>query len=234
MIRGCNNNKAALAENSTLKKQNDSLHKKNIADSAEWAAKAQEYNFTIGFLDNQVKLHENVAFAYKDSLDKASKSISVLLARHTPIKPNTDTSNTLVPNPFIDDCNECFSQLQNGRDLVIRANNQRDSLDQSYKSKINLQANRINELGQQNKALQSTLTNEFSIAKKEEEKYAPRRIVYLSLSTLTWNGVLPKAVGAGLIYQDKHKRQVEIKAYGSNIGPIYETGIAVPLSLNRR
>jgi hypothetical protein len=235
MIRGCDNNKAALAENPILKQQNDSLRKKNIADSAEWAEKEKGYNTALDLVNGQLELKDNQISAKDDSLNDALVRINTLINEHHAIKVSpTDTNTISVPAPYVWNCEGCYKELQAGRDLVFRYKAEKDNLEQTYRSKISLQENRINELGQQNKVLQSSLTNEFSIAKTEEEKYAPRRIVYLSLSTLTWNGVLPKAVGAGLIYQDKHKRQVEIKAYGSNIGPIYETGIAVPLSLNRR
>jgi hypothetical protein len=234
IIRGCNNNKTAVAESTILKQQNDSLRKKNISDSIEWADKENDYKIASQLQDDQITIQLIVDSALRDSLDKVNHNIASLIARYKPIKPNKDTSATMVPNEYIADCSECFGQLSNGRELVKRAYNQRDSLDQSYKSKINLQAKRINELGQQNKNLQATLTDAFEIAKKEEQKFAPRRILYFSPSILIWDGPLPRAIGAGFLYQDKQKRIVGAHVYGSEIGTLYEANVALPLSFKRR
>jgi hypothetical protein len=233
-IKGCYNNRAAIASYKKNQHELDSLTDDYLKTAQWWNEQKNRYTTALQLANGQIEIYQNREQSYRDSLDKASNQISILLAKHTPIKPNTDTSITVVPSEYVSDCEICFTQLQNGRDLVIRANNQRDSLDQSYKSKINIQANRINELGQQNKNLQATLTDAFSIAKKEEQKFAPRRILYFSPSILIWNGPLPRGIGVGFLYQDKQKRIVGAHVYGSEIGALYEANVALPLSFKRR
>lgn len=234
MIRGCDNNKTAIAENPILHKQLDSVLKKKISDIIAAKKALDDYEMKDQLRDAQISIVENRNAALNDSLNKASDRIADLQRRYKPVKPSTDTSVTVVPNEYVNNCADCFAELSNDKALVMRANAQKDSLKNQYLQKISEKDNRINELGNQNKNLQATLTDAFEIAKKEEQEFAPKRVLYFSLSTLIWNGPLPRAVGAGFIYQDKRKRQYEAKAYGSNIGMIYEGGIAVPLSLNSR
>lgn len=234
LINGCHNSRTAIANYKKTKHELDSLTDDYLKTTQWWNEQKNRYTTALQLANGQIEIYQNREQSYRDSLDKASNRISLLLAKHTPIKPNTDTSITVVPSEYVADCENCFTQLQNGRDLVIRANNQRDSLDQAYKSKISLQDNRISELGQQNKNLQATLTDAFEIAKKDQEKNKQTRKLYLTGGTMAIGQYVINSIGGGLGYQDLRWRLYSISAYGSKYGAIYMAQIYFPLSLKRR
>lgn len=232
-IRGCNNSTQALADNKILTHNLDSSIKKNKADSLKW--KEKEFNYQVGLqvLDGQIKLTQTIDSVYKDSLSTAYARINILTNKHVPIVPNTDTSITTVPNAYIVDCESCFTELTNGKELVKRANAERDNLQQALQSKINLQDNRINDLTTQNKALQSTLTDAFSIAKKQEKELAPRRKLLFGLNAISISNKIA-GMGGGFFYQNKLNMLWGIQLYGSNYGAIYTASYLLPLSLKRK
>jgi hypothetical protein len=162
----------------------------------------------------------------------AEKRINALLARYVAIPPDTDTSVTLVPNEYIENCADCFGELENGKELVKKANAERDNLDQLYRSKINVQDTRIKgleiEKGGLNKQYNTLKTRNDSLTSVVN----PGGKLYLSWGVM-W-GPLPRMAGAGLLYQNKRNVLWGAKWYYGAQGHMVETSINFPLSLRHK
>lgn len=230
-IRGCNNSKAALAENNQLKKANktledriikDSIDRKDSADSYQQAAIAQE----IFNLAQQNKL----SFAW-DSLDKANVRISKLLAKYKPISPSIDTNITTVPNEYIEECSQCFTELEAQQQREKKVKAQADIVQQSLNSTINSQQLRIAQLGREQVQANKNLNDCRSINEAYQKKLGLRGRLFLSMGIMAiktpW---LPNAAGIGLSYQDKRFRMISARFYTSEYGSVKALDIHMPLS----
>ena len=177
-------------------------------------------------------LAKNQTIATRYQLDSADKRITSLINKYTPIQPNQDTSVTLVPNPYIEECSQCFAELSNGQEKVKTYMAQIDNLNQSYQSKINLQQNRINQLDKQNTQLAGTLHDCIDASQRAEKKLAPHGQLFFSWNVL-WLP-LPKMAGIGLLYENKYKVQFGLRGVFGQYGNGVETEVNMPLSLKRK
>lgn len=230
-LRSCNNTNALLSEKDT---KLDSVAKKASNDSADAAVDRMKYKAAKELLDGQIGLWQNRALASRDSLEAANRRINKLLVKHIPVATSADTSATTVPNAYIEDCEGCFVELKNGRDLVSRHEWIEDSLRLEYNRKMKLDSNRIIELNRQNTTLSTTLTDVMAIARAKDEKNKPHSRVLLSLSTMAINANVPNAAGFGFGYQDKYNRIFAIKYFTSEYGPIKQADVFISLSFKRR
>lgn len=238
LIRGCHNSNQAIADNKALSNSLDSVTTKTLRDSIDNVEKEKELHTALDVVNGQLEISENRNSAYRDSLDGASKRIDALNARWNKYAPlirrNSDSSTSVVPNEFVDNCHDCFLEINKDKELVRRANSAKDSTQSSLQSKINLLVKRGSELSQQNTYLQGTLIDALAIAKKQEEKYAPRGRLYLSLSMAAKNYYYIMGAGGGLLYIDKKQRGYGGNVYGTSIGPMVIASYYLPLSLKRR
>lgn len=231
-IRGCNQGQQAVAESIQWKQENTKL----VHDTARLAKERDSlkriYEDSLEFVNGQWLLAKNQTIATRYQLDSADKRITSLINKYTPIQPNQDTSVTLVPNPYIEECSQCFAELSNGQEKVKTYMAQIDNLNQSYQSKINLQQNRINQLDKQNTQLSGALRDCIEVSKTAENKLAPRGQLFFSWSVL-WMP-LPTMAGIGLMYQNKHRLQIGIRGMFGQYGNGVETEVNMPLSLKRK
>lgn len=228
LIRGCNKVNALLENNQKLYAINSKL----LNDSANSAAQFKEYEQKSEFQEGLISLRENQLAAKDSSITHYINTINKLLSKHpTHLIAATDTSTTTVPNEYLQDCEECYLSLRNGKLLIISYRDSVKSLQKEYKNKSKLDSNQISVLKKQNDDLSATIHDVINIASNSNK---PKGVLYISLSTIFFNTALPGGVGGGLMYQDKHKRGFELKCYGTNKGPIYTGGITFPLSFRKK
>jgi len=232
LIRGCNNSRQALALNKELQIKNDSLAAQVIIKKTENLKNKKEYDIQLEVVNGQVEIKDNQLARTETELDAANKRINVLLANHRDIKPSADTSITVVPNAYIEECSGCFNELQNGQQLVKKYRSDMDQLKLSYLNKDKLQTNRINQQEQEKSRLSKTLQDCIEISKKAQSALAPKGQLYFSWGVL-W-APLPKMAGIGLMYQSKRKLQYGAKGYWGVYGTMIETQMNLPLSLRGR
>ncbi|HZI69679.1 MAG TPA: hypothetical protein VFD60_00815 [Nitrososphaeraceae archaeon] len=232
-IRGCHQGQASVAAAEKWHRSTDSLNNvtkilKVIIDSTK-----KSYQDSLDFVNGQLALAKNQLIATKYLLDSADSRITALRGRYRPIQPNADTSITTVPNDYIANCADCFTELSNGQAKVKQYMGQIDDLNKSYQSKINLQQNRINQLDQQNAQLSGTLQDCLEVSKAAEKKLAPHGQLFFSWSVL-WVPYIPTMAGVGLMYQNKYKLQIGVRGMFGRYGNGFETEVNMPLSLKRK
>lgn len=227
-IRGCHQGQASVAAAEKWHRSTDSLSNvtkilKVVIDSTK-----KSYQDSLDFVNGQLALRNNQLVSTKYSLDSADQRISVLLNKYQPIQANVDTNVTLVPNPYIEECSQCFAELSNGQQKVKLYLSQLDSVKQVTQNKLNLQQNRINQLDQQNAQLSGTLQDCLEVSKAAEKKLAPHGMLYFSWNLL-WQPY-PRAFGAGLIYRNKWNVEWGAKYYFTYWGNMVETEVNLPLT----
>lgn len=230
-IRGCRNEKNKNIEIVNFKEQ----IKKHKADSIEQFKAKEAYRDSMGFIQGQWDLSKNRELALNENLGKANDRITILLRKHVPIKPSSDTSVTTVPNEFINDCADCFHELENGRDSVLKYKAEKDNQEQLLLGKINVKDNRISFLEKSNAQLGQSNSVLLSSAKEMQDKWKPRGRLYLSWGVL-WSP-WPVGAGGGLMYQNKRNVMFGLKGYygiprfEKTAKTTVETTVNFPLSL---
>ena len=232
MRNGCGQGKLTVAEAIQLKKDIKNLVQDTLRITKEKDSLKRIYEDSLDFVNGQWLLAKNQTVATRYQLDSADRRITELRARYQAVQPSTDTSVTVVPNGYINNCVDCFAELSNGQEKVKQYMAQIDNLNQSYQSKINLQQNRINQLDKQNTQLAGTLQDCISISQRAEKQLAPHGQFFFSWSVL-WMP-LPTMAGMGIMYQSKRKLQIGVRGMFGNYGSGFETEVNMPLSFKRR
>lgn len=222
LVRGCQNGKKVASVVVDYKGRISKLKQ----DSIDLAQKLSANADTARFLEGQLSLSHNKEIALNENLDKANNRITDLLRKHVPIKPSLDTSITTVPNEYISECADCFTELNNGVQLVRKYKAEKDNQEQIYKGQLNVKDNRINHLEKANKEVTSSYMALIDITK---QSVRPKGRMYLSWGVM-W-GPLPKMAGAGLMYQTPRNMILGAKWYYGAQGHMVETNMNFPLSL---
>lgn len=230
MARSCNNTNHALSENKKLTELSNRL----LTDSAQAAIQIQEYKEQAEAQDGQIALKDNQLQAKGDSLDAANARVLLLINKHKPIQPSPDTSITVVPNEYVNDCEGCFVALANGREVSMSYKRTADSLRTVFFNKKRTDSIQISRLTLRATNLTGTLRDAISAAAAEREKSRPRGKALLSIGTLFIDANMPNAIGGGGGYQDKYNRIFAAKYYASKYGSVKQVDIFIPLSFKRR
>jgi hypothetical protein len=226
LARGCQKQKELASITIDYEGQISQLKKNAIEDLKQLSA----YKDTMQFMDGQFELSKNKELSLNEDLGKANDRITLLLRKHVPIKPSpSDTSMTLAPNEFITECAECFHELKNGQQLVLKYKAEKDNQEQICNGKLNVKDKRINILEKSN----SSLTTKYKSLIDSNSKVQRKGMLYFSYGVL-WDAYVPKMGGIGLMYQDKRLRQFGVKGYFGSSKPLIETQVNMPLSFKRK
>ena len=230
LIKGCSNNKSIAAKDAfvdTLQfrlKYNDSIRLLNI----------REYEGALQYANGIIDLRNNRIEEVEHENDSLNKQITSLLKKHKQIQPSTDTSVTLVPNEYIADCTDCFTLLDHSQQGNLKLRAEKDNLVAGYKSKLNLQDNRIKELGLENNNLRTTLSSAITTAQSIQDKNKPRGRLFFTLAMIGQKETFLIGGGGGLVYMDKRSRLYGGNYYGTNLGPMWTAQMSFPLSLRKK
>jgi hypothetical protein len=226
LVRGCQNEKKAASIVIDFKGRINKLTEDSISNTNQLAA----YKDSMQFLDGQWSLSKNKELFLNEDLGKANDRITLLLRKHVPIKPSSDTSMTWAPNEFINECAECFHELKNGQQLVKKYKAEKDTQEVIYKSKLNVKDNRINHLEKANQEVTSSYMALIDITKDAGK---PKGRMYLSWGVL-WKNYVPWAAGGGLMYQNKRSVIFGASWYYNSQGHMVQSNVHFPLSLKRK
>lgn len=232
LIKGCHQNRQAIAFNKDLKIANDSLAAEVIKGKVELLENKRDYDIKLEVANGQVELKDNQLTKTGDELEAANKRINILLANHHDISPNPDTSVTTVPNAYIEECSGCFNELQNGQQLVKKYKSDVEQLQWSYTKKDILQSQRIAQQEQEKSNLVKSLQDCMDISKAAQKAGAPHGQLYFSWGVQF--APLPKMAAIGLLYQNKHKLIYGAKGWFGAYGTMVEANMNMPLSFKRK
>lgn len=222
LYKGCVVYKKTGKEMVDYKSRIETLEK----DSAETASLLKANSDSLEFINGQLGVHENREAAFNDSFRVLNNRITALRKVHKPISPSVDTNVTTVPNEYINECEGCYDALASAQDKGLKYKAELDNKDQVYLSKLNTLNRRIKILETQN----SKLSKDYRGA-LDSMPSGLKRTLFFTVSAMSVSSVLPNAIGAGFMYEDKRRRIYGAKYYVSNVGPIYSAELSFPLSL---
>lgn len=234
LYRGCQSSKLRVAENAVLKAAFDSMALKSERDSMASVQRAKDYEDSLHFANSIIDLKENQLDATEQKLIATTQDAFNWKKKYESIRPDMDTSVTMVPNEFVEDAHQCFNQVEEKDRLIKLYVRENHELDSAHQNKEQLQDNRIKQLGQERDAVRLTLNDCLAAAQRQNKLLKPRGKMLLSISALWSDQILPHGVGGGLIYQDKYNRQYGISVYGTNVGRLTTALLNLPLSFRRK
>jgi len=232
-INGCHNSNKRLEYVQVLARQSDSLRQALIGLNQESLSNKKEFENALSVTSGQLALKDNQVQATSLKLDSANKRIQFLLKNRTIVTPS-DSSTTTVPNDFITECSTCFSELETQNKLVNTYKKQIDERDEVAATMTINYTNRISKLEAEKKQAFDIAAEMGRTSDEAIKKLQPRRMMYLTLGAMGKKEDVLMGVGAGLMYQDKHKRMFGAVAFGTNQGVIYTGQLTFPLAFRRK
>jgi len=227
LFRGCENSKV-LAQN------NDYLSGKHKEDSIKMSDDSSSYVNNIEQLNGQINLNENKLAVTELQLDSANKIIDKLLKKHNPIIPAVDTTITTVPNEYITDCEDCFTNLGKQQSIIGKYKKDLKDLSDDFNQRDKIKDGRINNLTLSLNKINSDYNAQKSINSIQARNLIPRWKLLFSMGVMSINSILPNAAGIGGAYQDKRNRIFAFRYYTSEYGSVKALDIYMPLSLRKK
>jgi hypothetical protein len=225
LARGCRRNE--IKPTIDIESRVEKLKQDSIENTRQLAA----YEDTMTFMEGQLSLSHNKEIALNENLDKANDRISILLRKHVPIKPSlSDTGIITVPMRFVNECADCFIELDSGQKLVRKYKSEKDNQEKIYKGQLSLKDNRISNLEKSNNNLTAGYKSLLDSTKRVQDVLKPRGRLYLSWGVL-WKEYVPWSAGGGLMYQTPRNLIIGAKWYYNAHGHMVETNVNFPLSL---
>lgn len=228
LFRGCRQSKIQVAATEKIT---------HIADSALALLKEsrehddstkKDYEARNELLEGQIELLANQKAASEDSLDKIVAQNKELITRHH-LADYNDTATIVVPNAYVKDCEECFTNLDKTTKLSLKYKNDINNFDRKLKDQTDLFKNRFKQLESEKDSLYFKMNSLANEGKKETDKIKPQGRLYLSWAIVA--GPWPKMAGAGFMYQTKYNMMYEANWLYGNQGHMVYASMKFPLSI---
>lgn len=229
LYKGCKNVKSNKVTPIAIKERIKKLEE----DSAKSAKEINELKSAIQVQEGQLELSDNKLLSLTENLGAANERITALLRKHIPIQPSLDTNVTTVPNQFINECAECFTELENGQKEVIKYKAEKDNQEQIFRSQLATKDKLIKAIEKSNVVLAESYKELLDSTELMQNRLEQRRILYFKMGALAINQPMPNGIGAGFMYQDKRKRIFSIGYYITEYKTVYQAEVAFPLSLRK-
>lgn len=234
LIRGCqhSNNQQqqiALQDSAISRLREDTARINNIS-----RINKENYDNSLAYANGLLDLRQNKLESTEARLLATSIDYAFLKKKYENVQPDMDTSVTLVPNMFINDCHDCFDSLDFKNQLIKLYVREVKDVDSAHRMKEELYTGRIGELTVERNTYRKNSEDAIIIAAKAQASAEPRRKVFLSLGIMGKKDYLLMGVGAGGFYLDKKQRMFGLNAYGTNQGPLVTANLGLPLSFKKR
>lgn len=230
LIKGCRNNKQQSFENQKLKGLNDSLILVSKKASEAWGKSKSEYEDSLGFERGQRMLSE----AQKERVENELRDVNIvnkyLLDKYKYHK-YIDTGMVSTPKEFVDDCKDCFTQLEKTDRLSITYKAQVKDWGVKYERETGLLNNRIYKIEKERDDYYNKVDSLTKAQGRSIDKVRPRGRLYLSWGVL-WSP-WPVGAGGGLMYQTPRNVIFGAKVYYGASKTTVETTMNFPLSLRK-
>jgi len=228
LFKGCHQNKLEVAAREKTQ---------HIADSALAVLKdykaasersAKDFQDTLELERGQRVLIENQKNKTEADLDKALTENKVLIEKHH-IADYTDTATIVVPNQYVQECEDCFTKLENTTKISLKYKDDFNKLNSKWEDLNRINQNRFKQLEKEKLGFYNQIKSLTQQQKEATDKLKPHGRLYLSWGVM-W-GYWPKMAGAGVLYQSKNSMIYGAKWYYGNQGHMIETTLNFPLSI---
>lgn len=231
LFKGCKQSKLEVAAKEKAQRIADSALALLKESKIEWDSSAKDFQDSLEFERGQKELIAAQKERTEGDLDKALSDNKELIARHH-LADYNDTATIIVPNGYVNECEECFTKLDNTTKLSLKYKDDVNKLERKWTDQNRLYDKRFKQLSEEKLGLYNKVNALAKEAKNAADKLQPHGKLYLSWGVL-WKP-FPWAGGAGLLYQSKYNIIYGAKWYYSSQGHIIETTINFPLSVKFR
>lgn len=228
LFRGCKQSRIEVAAKEKAEHIADSALAviKNYKSSSDSTAK--DFQDTIDFERGQKELANAQKEKTETALDKALTENKELIARHH-LADYTDTATVVVPSQYVQECEDCFTKLDNTTKLSLKYKNDFNNLGLKWESQVQIYERRFKQLNEEKLGFYNRINSLAKEAKDATDKLKPHGRLYLSWGVMF--GPWPKMAGGGLLYQTKYNLMYEANWFYGNQGHMVEASIKFPLSI---
>lgn len=228
LFRGCKESKIQVAATQQAT---------HVADSALAALKdykaysdstTEDFKDSLDFERGQKELAQAQKERTETDLDKALAANKELIARHH-LADYNDTATIVVPNQYAQECEECFTKLDNSTKLTLKYKDDVNNLERRWADQNNLFTKRFKQLEDEKLGLYNKMNSLAKEGKDAADKLKPHGRLYLSWAVVC--GPWPKMAGAGFMYQTKYNLMYEANWLYGNQGHMVYGSIKFPISI---
>lgn len=211
------------------------LEQRHIEDSIKFKRTVDEYNRALFKIAKQ---RDSISFIHetttKSLIDIIKQDRAIIAKYEASKKPAKDASGqTVVPNEFIDDCKNCFTQLSATADTIEKFKSESAALEQLHVAQMQADSMHISELEAQKLSINKDYNNMGMAAAAWAKAAEPRRKIKIGIGAILNNKFLPNAVGPAFMYQDKKDRNIEYQPMFGNGEPMHVITVLVPFNWRR-
>lgn len=228
LIKGCQQVKNNNNAHASLVNQVDSLTALNKQTEVKWALSDSAYRDTLQFERGQKALIEAQKERIENELTIVNLENVKLINKYKEAQ-YTDTTTTIAPKEFIDDCKDCFSRLEITNNLTLKYKKEINEWGLRFKRETEILENRIAGITKERNDYHSKVDSITVAQAKTVSKIQSHGRLYLSWGVLL--GPFPKYAGAGLMYQTKRNMIFGGTCYYGDKGYLIQANMHFPLSL---
>lgn len=228
LFRGCRQSKIQVAATEKITHIADSALALLKETKAHDDSTKNEYELRQKLLEGQIDLLANQKAAKEDSLEKIGAQNKELIARHH-LADYNDTATIIVPNGYVQDCEECFTKLDKTTTLSLKYKDDVNNLERKWADQNNLFTKRFRQLEDEKSSLYNKMNSLAKEGKAAADKFQPHGRLYLSWAIVSapW----PKMAGGGFMYQTKYNMMYEANWLYGNQGHMVYVSMKFPLSI---
>lgn len=144
-----------------------------------------------------------------------------------------DTSASLVPAEFVNDCKDCLSQLQTSNDAIDKLRYEHDQITTLYLSQAQIDSIQLEECQQQKQKLNKQYNDIAMAINLNSKLFEPKRKLKIGIAGRLSDLFLPNGIGPVVMYEDKKDRNFGFRPIYGNGKPQYIIDVLVPFSLKK-
>lgn len=207
------------------------LENKHMQDSVKMAADSIEYQNNIYNIKKQITFKSDTINALGMQLNNIIKENRQLIYKYknNDYIKNVDPSAVLMPQEFVEDCKDCFAQLEKTTDSVEEYKHESDMIKILWITQANLDSARIEKLEHEKLRLNKDYNDMRAAAEINTKTLTSKRKLKIGIAGMLNDKFLPNAIGPGLIYEDKKDRDFGFKPMFGKDGQRYIIDVHVPL-----
>lgn len=230
LFKGCQTSKKDKASIQSLTDLTDSAIAVSKRAVNEWAIAKKHYKDTLEFERGQRLLSEAQKERIENDFMRLNKENAALLEKYKYYK-YADTGMVHAPKEFIDDCKDCFTQLEKTDRLSITYKAQVRDWGVKYERETGLLSNRISKIEKERDDYYNKVDSLTKAQGRSIDKIRPKGRLYLSWGVL-WSP-WPVGAGGGMMYQTPRNVIFGAKVYYGASKTTVETTMNFPLSLRK-
>lgn len=210
-----------------------SVYKQHIDDSIAHVQKERQLIDSANKISSKLDSVNSLLAASNHSLQNIIIQNRKLVYKYKNQNRISDTGTILVPPDFVDDCKDCFTQLEKTTDSIDQYRYQANQMQVLYISQTQIDSQQIAECQAQKLRINKDYNTLRMAIEVNSKSLEPRRKLKIGIAGSFNNKLMPNGIGPGLMYEDKKDRNFGFKPIFGTGEPLYIVDIFVPFSLRK-